>query len=578
MKLFIHSICFLMTVFIVTPSNADAQLSQVEMHVHEGHMALHCGFCGSNISFLDTPKQIAADEAWFKSRQNAPSRALSSQNSHTFEIGDERAFIMNDQGARRAFILKDKTALHYVWVDKNRPNAVPDEVIHRLNEAILKSTPEGSVNSEQGFIANLHETLGLPTYFERDGMFHILFFDMPGLQLGGIAAPWYDDADVMWIDSRELLLEHPDLLHAVVAHEYGHLIHTPHLDISPLSWANLEHVLIAEAIANYAMIVNGYSYVMFSPEFLLYTDELNRSLFSWRNRNEHPTTFRRDYHRATLFLAYIASEFGVSAVRDIMQNSINVQGARNLIEVLAQYGSSLQETLAGFHLANFLNNQDLDPSYGYRDFKLDPEHGYSFPELDDIRLADHKSAYSLLVDGTETSATEEMLFIVQPGGVVYMAWEKVENLQLIIDVVAPEPVYEQRKGWVRLRIIEETFNSGGSIRVFDPWLSREDDRISIPGNFDRITVAVIHSLPETTPLRIKMASSWGVQALMLHRVSPAAAELRFHTVAGAQYRLRKSADLNTWSLFGDIIMGTGDEVSVPVALDDARAFFQLAGP
>ena len=420
--------------------------------------------------------------------QHAPSTPTAEMQIGTYpppEIGAKKSFFLCCYNkTAQTFELVGKSEFHHLWLWLQPGDEGPTaEAINALNEAAAERTPPGSYNPDQGFIENLQEIFGPPPDLDGDGVVDILVYNLRG----GVTSGWdRDPATGRRIDVIHVGWGDPDLFSAIAAHEYTHLLNMRHFErylsreIDP-PWS----LFVVEGLGAYAMTANGWPEAN-PPDFYLDPGALDRPLLSFSGRN--------DYYRAGLFHLYLAEQFSPGVLREIMNNhGEDLFGAENLRDAVAAYGAALEDVVAGFHLANYLNDRALDARYGF--------------ETDGFRthrLRNAPTAHALLVDGTDTTATAFGGFVPE-GSAQYYAWEQVESLTLHADAASSVYPLDLQRSQLRLHVILEPIGGPLEVRPLTPG----PEPVHFAGRYARVTLAAAHGVPEAVsgiPLRVN--ASW----------------------------------------------------------------------
>ncbi len=384
------------------------------------------------------------------------------------QVGDRRTFKVynfeTETTEPREFELRVIETHFYLWVEVASLDSgwVTDEKLEALRIALAEATPPGSINPNQGIIANDEDVFGDPPNVDGDGKTDVLLVDVrdgwngsggfvAGFVYGGDLSPLGDgnNRDILYLDTRPSLSSGRPIasLLATAAHEYQHLIHFNY-DRNELSFVN-------EGLSEWAEVLNGYERRAMS--YLSNVSRYNVPLFQWSEDNVNVLD---DYERAGLFTTYLEHRIGWQAVgaitRDPQRGFFAYQNA------LSSQGLNFYNVLLDFHTANFLNDYTVNPAYGYQ--RTD------FQNL--------KATPSIVYNGRIATQTPETTITVAAGGIQYLVWQHVRDLQLSIS------------SGPSLNIRALRYPEGGSIVVED--LSASAAPFTFTGAHDQVVLLVMY--------------------------------------------------------------------------------------
>jgi len=387
--------------------------------------------CGTDFS-SESALQVSA--AIFRARTEGR-LSVARKTASPPSIGDERDFRVNrypnqdETWPLRKFTLVDKTdGLYYLWVDRDHLGTIDAQDKSYLHAALSSQTPNGSVDPGKGIFENNETYFGPPPDVDGDGVTDILVYDLDNL--GGFVS--YEDVN---LSAPDTVGNHADVLHidsgqsrewlaAVIAHELTHLLHLS-------SGWDYEYTFNTEGYAEYAMILNGYTERIISYLNFEYPNErgwpvdweYTLPLFTWRYTPSNGGPESRDYQRGGLFFTYVANQTDPSVVGGMLKGQR--KGPNGLDSVLVENGSSLNTIIGDFHTANFVNDPDLDPRYGYDRPGRSQLHAAIDPPFDgEVRFAGPEGPdYMTLKKGIP----------IKTGAVRYWQWKNVADFLLLID-------------------------------------------------------------------------------------------------------------------------------------------------
>ncbi len=407
------------------------------------------------------------------------------------EIGDTRTFNVSESlWEPRTFTLKDKTDAYYLWVENGElaNGHVTDGEIDALRLAMFEETPPASFNPDAGILANDHAVFGAPPNYDGDGLVDILLYDIgnagtlgyvTGADIDPDAPPGVgNQADVLYLDANEGTRD-LTTLSVIAAHEYTHLIH--------FNYGFDKFTFISEGLAEYAMVMNGYFWR--GIDYLNIPGEYGLPLFEWRDGGG-PNV--RDYQRGGLFFTYVATRIGPLATGSMVRTPTDRKGSVGLDDVLTAEGLSLAEIIADFHLANYLNDVNLDARYGY-----------PMPERQGL----HASP-SRVINGQFSFKSKKDTTDVQSGSVQYVAWEHVADFVLSADAVGADVLLPTLRARLRMQVVLEAEDGTVAVESIEPGAAFRLFR----GAFDRVTLMAAHVEPEVVVTKVGYEADWSTEA------------------------------------------------------------------
>jgi hypothetical protein len=420
---------------------------------------------------LDTPEARAA-LANYRAAREAGLLPYARKHASPPQPGEQRPFRVFEDGWKElTFTLQDTSGFYYLWVEEGelQNGHVTEAELAGLRESLLLSTPPTSYNPGGGIIKNVETIFCEPPDYDGDGHTDLLLYDIgegSGTTLGYFHFTDIDpnalsgegnQADVLYLDASEGTSNVP-FLASIAAHEYTHLVHARY---------GIFDTFVAEGLAEYAMVLNGYFWRNIT--YLTSIGELERSLLTWR---EGGGPSNADYQRAGLFFTYVATQVGPEAAGAILRTG--VPGKTGIDNVLQAEGTSLNEVLVDFHAANYVNDAGLDPRYGY-------------PMPQRRSSAGVLALPTQVFDGAMASFDESTRITVNPGGVAYLAWEKVGDFSLSGSSTGP---YTGRA------VLE---HADGRVEVASLTIARNERSYKFLGNLDRLTLVLTHTDIDVVP-------------------------------------------------------------------------------
>ncbi len=403
----------------------------------------------------------------------------------TFRVMKDLA--TNPSWESKDFTLSATSSVANIWVEDGELSLghVTEADIDALEDALLLSTPQASVNPARGIVENNNTYFGNPPDIDGDGLLDILLYDISeggsnnNFFVAGFVTP--EDLapngngnfkDMLYLDTNPGVSSRPiSSVLATAAHEYQHLIH--------YNYDLFEQTFINEGLPEWAEVMNGYPARNMS--FLNDPATYNIRLLEW----ESGDNILLDYQRAGLFTGYLAERMGPEALGAITRNPN--RGRRGYEEIINQQGLDFEELLKDYHTANLLNSSALDPAFQY----LNP----TFANVSTIPTTEVNGQFS-----TETPSTTTF---IEAGAVSYMVWDNVADYVLNMDTIDP---FDALRARISVRVLLEKAN--GETSFEDLALPLEEKYYA--GNYDRITLVVTHIQAElTSRVGLTYDANWG---------------------------------------------------------------------
>ena len=364
-----------------------------------------------------------------------------------------------------------------------------------FSQALGSSTPAASWNPSMGII-DINETVfGPPSDIDGNGRLDVLVHDIKdqydpqngvGLFTAGYFSPADltngNNADIIHLDTYPSIYDangnrrSSDFILQTLAHEYQHLIFA-------VQHGSFDLTFIDEGLAEWAEVVNGYTPRTIS--YLSSAEEMARPLLDWREDPNAPYggPMSEDYQRGGLFHHYLAERVGTEAVGAISRGRGN--GVGNYVVMLNDLGASpdqLRLLVTGFHAANLVNDQTLNPAYGY-----------ASPFRSGIRASGFES-----VDGSAASSSRTTGNL-SPGSVRYVRWSQVGSFT--IDITSTS-------GAQHITPLLLLKSSQGTLQEAFPDVGGEP--LSVAGDFEEVYLVLPHSdLSSSAVASFMVNAAWG---------------------------------------------------------------------
>lgn len=442
------------------------------------------------------PEARAALEE-FRARKAAGQ--LARARKHADDIGDREHFrVFNFAATRQDNIEFELVAIddrdppeYQVWVEvaELESDRVGQDLVDSLSLAMGHRTPSGSWNPGVGIIANDEEIFGEPPDVDGDGVTDVLVLDVrDGFNgttersfVAGFVSPLDlssatgNGGDILYIDTApSLRLLGTAFMESTAAHEYQHLI--------MFNWDLEEITFINEALSEWAEMVLGYP--SRPIEYLQDVRQYNVPLFGYDSADSFG-----DRQRGQLFINYVAERFGVLNAGKITRSTLpGAPGLRNAL-INMQAGITLEELVFDFHMANGLNDREVDARYGY-----------ATPVRNGVKATPAPS-----INGRLDAETPRMRVEVQEGGVRYLQWDFVGDFSLTLHPVASDENPDLNSDHLRAEVV--LFDESGNFasrRAVDI----TGDAAEFEGTFRRVLLVLVNADPTAGPRATDLAASW----------------------------------------------------------------------
>ncbi|MEM1269654.1 MAG: T9SS type A sorting domain-containing protein [Bacteroidota bacterium] len=378
----------------------------------------------------------------------------------------------------------------WVSLDLLQDQTVTANDVSRLYEAMGERTPDTSIDPSQGVIVNNQSIFGQPPNYDGDGRTDILIFDIiDGVSNGTTVLGFVistdinpnapegqgNQRDVLYLDGPVgVVAVGESSMASTAAHEHQHLIH--------FNYDLRESTFVNEGLSEWAQTVNGYP--ARSSNYLLSNTPLyNTNLFGWR-RNSADVLI--DYARASLFTTYFAQRVGAEIAGSLTRlPQTDFFGYQAIFDQNPNLGIGTRDLIADFHTANVVNDQSVNPVYGYEAVQRQRE----------VRVNIDR-----VIDGSNSQKTPPSRITIQPGGVEYILWENVSNFRFRAEAQGASIVQEFLRGRLFLE------RTDGSKEVVD--VQQLPDLVEYPGTFLQVVFIGAHVNPNGTPLPVEYEAEW----------------------------------------------------------------------
>ena len=277
----------------------------------------------------------------------------------TYKIGMTEKFWVNvddgNGGSKSEQItaqLLAKGTRNAIWADINQinenNNINNDSAIEYL-EFLEQKTPPTSVDSTKGSWELVTTYFGNEPNFDGDNITDYLFADIysgaagyfsPSDQSNGAGS---NQRDILYIDCNIS----NSYAKSTIAHEHQHLIHSNYTG---------KGRSFNEGMSEMAIVLTGYGSVGFNPNS--YLSRVGSIGWEWEGESEN-------YSMTGLFVVYFAEQLGYGSLLKFQEIDASGWTAFQRLLNIYETGMSYKTWIQNWHIANYLNDKDIAPIYGY---------------------------------------------------------------------------------------------------------------------------------------------------------------------------------------------------------------------
>ena len=416
----------------------------------------------------------------------------SARSSVSFDVGDTLSFnvpmLLMGTWSPEQFTLRAESDSLRLWVATSEFAAgdVTQSNVDDLMLSLRTSTPSSSYDPSSGIVAIETAVFGDVANYDGDGVVDILWYDVaddysgPGTAFTPVAVSGVDvdpsrppsegnQADIIYLDTFPTL-NGPgrgiEFVRTTVSSGYQSLIH--------LNYDQDEITFLRVGQFEWAAILTGHAAP--ATSYLLDFIEHNIALLSFDG-------FVGDRERGALFIQYIVDQLGPEYAGVLMRDTANADvGLGNMLTASGD-PRSLATFVADFHTANLVNDKSVAPSLGYAD----------------PRLASVGIVPTLSIDASLESGLAPAMVTMQPGGVQYIQWENVRDLEVVVDAVDSE-----NRDMLAVRAV--TQRPSGDVTVEE--IELDGSAHLIGGSSDLVTVVIVHQDLTTGPFGVRASADW----------------------------------------------------------------------
>ena len=423
---------------------------------------------------------------------------LPAARKHVDDIGDRKGFrVFNFDTMSRDSIefelvsIDDRDPPEFqIWVEvaELESDRVGESLIDSLGLAMGRRTPSGSWNPASGIIANDEEIFGNPPDVDGDGVTDVLVLDVRDGWNGTTEQSFIagfvsstdlsnaigNGADILYLDTAPSLRLGTAFMEATAAHEYQHLIMN--------NWDLEELTFINEGLSEWAEMILGYP--ARPMEYLGEARQYNVPLLGYNRADS-----QGDRQRGQLFINYVAERFGVLNAGKITRSTLpGAPGLRNAL-INMQAGITLEELILDFHLANGINDREIDTRYGY-----------ATPVRNGLKATPAPS-----INGRSDAETPLMRVEVQEGGVRYLQWEFVGDFSLSLHSLSSDEHPDLSSDNLQAEVVLYDENGNYASRSA---VDITGDTAEFEGTFRRVLLVLVNTDPTAGPRAADLAAGW----------------------------------------------------------------------
>jgi hypothetical protein len=464
------------------------QVSEAVPIRHPDHPASMCG----TLHILNTESGQAALSEY--RRLKAAGLLPVAKRTAVYTVGDTASFKVRasagtSEWVTKDFILKVEDPTLNIWVSIKQLNAgtVTDASLEILRQHLAESTPTTSINPNQGSFQNDEDVFGEPPNVDGDGKVDVLVFDInddnDGIlgyvdPIDLISNPNSNGADIVYLDHTGFRRVGTFSIEPNAAHEYQHLI--------GFNYDFNETAFVLEGLAEWAQSLSGYP--ARTPDYLSF-DPVPYNVPMFRFDRDNFANQINDYERASLFMGYLGQRIGLEAGGALARNT--GAGLVGIRSVLNEFNMPflIEDIIFDFHTANLVNDRNINTNFGYENQQ---------------RMQELNFTPNTIFEGASRSETLLIDLRLLPGGVDYLVWHNVQDLEIDIDVVAADALrneFRNRTG-VRVRLIR----TDGTREVVD--LNLSNGGFLFEGAYDEVALVLVHKRPDAPDIVLQYASRW----------------------------------------------------------------------
>jgi hypothetical protein len=357
-----HGLRFALCMWAVVPATLLAQSGE--------------GTGGAESAFLRHPPALQEREqsvrAYLRAHPEAKTAARLAKTNWSFVVGSTKTWYADDltTSSTRYQVATTCRAVGthcYVFVEDASwtGGRVTQANVDSIRVTFDDHTP---ANGAKGIYQSDVDAFGNPPDVDADPRIIIFVLDIkdgytPGsgfvvgyfYSYNELGLPQSNNAEVFYLDCNPLNMATPSHLRegmATLAHEFQHMIH--------YNYDSNEDTFIDESCALVAEVNCGYP--LYSPD--RFAGESNIYLFNWRGNDLNLVL--NDYSRAARFSLYYRDQLGMPIFKSIVSNTQN--GIAGINGGLASAGTTTRrfnDLFVDWEIANVLDDQSVDPRYGY---------------------------------------------------------------------------------------------------------------------------------------------------------------------------------------------------------------------
>ena len=277
----------------------------------------------------------------------------------TYKIGMTEKFWVNVDDGNGGTKLEEITAQllakgnrNAIWADVtqiNESNNIDNNSAIEYLEFLEEKTPSTSVDSTKGSWELVTTYFGNEPNYDGDNITDYLFADIyagaagyfsPSDQSNGSGS---NRRDILYIDCNVS----NRYAKSTIAHEHQHLIHSNYYG---------KGRSFNEGMSEMAIVITGYGSAGFNPNN--YLSRVGSVGWEWEGESVN-------YSMTGLFVLYFAEQLGYESLLKFQEINATDWSAFQRLLNLYDAGMNYQSWIQNWHIANYLNDKDIEPYYGY---------------------------------------------------------------------------------------------------------------------------------------------------------------------------------------------------------------------
>ena len=277
----------------------------------------------------------------------------------SYKIGMTEKFWVNIDDGNGGTKLEEITAQllakgnrNAIWADVtqiNESNNIDNNSAIEYLEFLEEKTPSTSVDSTKGSWELVTTYFGNEPNYDGDNITDYLFADIYAGAAGYFSTR--DQSNSSGSNRRDILYIDCNVSNryakSTIAHEHQHLIHSNYYG---------KGRSFNEGMSEMAIVITGYGSAGFNPNN--YLSRVGSVGWEWEGESVN-------YSMTGLFVLYFAEQLGYESLLKFQEINATDWSAFQRLLNLYDAGMNYESWIQNWHIANYLNDKDIEPYYGY---------------------------------------------------------------------------------------------------------------------------------------------------------------------------------------------------------------------